>query len=83
MNPRTGVRHDQAKGVELYHLLCYALWDLDDEYGITEVGMYAARYGILHRWSLDEFMGTMANRDVDLAEERSLIRNLLENLPDE
>lgn len=83
MNPRTGIRHDQAKGVELYQLLCYALWDLEDEYGINEVGMYAARYGVLHRWQLTEFMSTMALREVDLTEERSLIRDLLENPPDE
>lgn len=83
MNRRTGVRHDPAKGVELRQLLCYALWDLDDEYGITEVGMYAARYRVLHRWPLDEFMGTMANRYVNLAEDRSLIRDLLENPPED
>jgi hypothetical protein len=50
---------------DVHQLVCYALLDYDDRYGIERVGWYFARAGWLVSWDLDEFLGLLgASRPV-------------------
>lgn len=35
---------------DLRQIVCYGLLDFDDEFGITHVGIFTARYGYLAAW---------------------------------
>jgi hypothetical protein len=61
----------------IYQLAGYALLDFDDEFGIDTVGLYAARYGNLVTWPLDEYLAVLAGRPVSLPEERAAFREML------
>jgi hypothetical protein len=58
-------------------LLAYMLFDTDDEYGIDTIALYSARYGYYVAWPLAELLAQLAGRDVDLAEERLRVWELL------
>lgn len=51
-------------------MLGYALFDFDDQYGITRLGMHSSRYGHMTTWDLEEFMDRIARRPVDVEAER-------------
>lgn len=53
-------------GLTLFQLLGYVLHDHDDAYGITNIGLYQGRYGVLVFWSLDRLLRDLAGHDVDL-----------------
>lgn len=76
-NARTKRCHDDLRNVDVYQMLGYALFDLDDEYGITRLGIYSSRYGHLTRWGIVDFIERIACRSVDIEEERARIRYLL------
>lgn len=73
----TGVRSDTLRGLDLYQLLGYALFDTDDAHTIRSVGIYSARYGRLTTWPLADLMATMAGHPVDLAAARRDVLALL------
>ena len=73
----TGLRREFLKKEYFYQVLAYALFDTMDEYSITELGIYSARYGNLHTWPLSEVLYRSAGRPVDLASERLAIWKLL------
>lgn len=76
-NPRTGVRSDSMRLLDLYQLVAYALFDTTDEFKIQAIGGYSARYGNLITWPLGESLNTMSGTSVDVAEERRTIWRLL------
>lgn len=77
LRSRTAGRYSSLSLLELYQVLGYALFDTDDAFGIDRVGWYAARYGHLAVWDLQEFADRLAGRDVDLAAERAAVHELL------
>jgi len=64
--------------VELWQLLGYALMDFIDDFGVTEVGRFAGRYGYLTQWGLDELLHDLAGHPVSLTDLRAEFRELLE-----
>jgi hypothetical protein len=62
---------------ELWQIVCYALMDFSDTYGITEVGLYAARYGSLAIWSLAELLSELHGSSVDVGAERAMLKEVL------
>lgn len=66
--------------VDLWQLLGYALADVDDVYGIEEVGLYFSRHGVQVAWSLDALMEFMAGVPHDRIEVRHQFRAMLDAL---
>lgn len=76
-NRSSGLRHDDLRNVDVFQMLGYALFDFDDQYGITRLGMYSSRYGHMTTWDLEEFMERIACRPVDVEAERQKVKFLL------
>lgn len=49
----------------------------DDHFAIRDVALYSARYGTLHRWSLQALLDTLAGELVAIAAERAAVWELL------
>jgi hypothetical protein len=62
---------------DMCQLIGYALLDFDDEYQITDVGLFAARYGYLATWELGSLLPELAGHPVSLSFERAEFRGLL------
>ncbi len=62
----------------LWQVLGYVFMDYVDEFGITDVTVFSARYGYLMQWSLDVLLSGLAGRAVTAAELRAEFRTLLE-----
>lgn len=69
--------YDPLPNTVVFQLLGYALFDLDNRYGIERLGIYSSRYGHLTTWQLSDFLERIACRPVDIEEERARIRYLL------
>ena len=55
----------------LRQLLGYVLLDYSDQYGISSIGLYLARQGVLVSWSLEEVIGSLcADNTTSIAELR-------------
>ncbi|WP_280489891.1 hypothetical protein [Nocardia carnea] len=76
-NRKTGQRSDSLSLADIYQVVGYALFDIEDMFGIHTVALYSARYGALHRWPLQQFLDTLAGRPVDIAVERADVWKLL------
>lgn len=48
-----------------------------DEYGISHIAAYSARYGRHTRWAVEDLLATLAGRPINLAEERANVWHLL------
>jgi hypothetical protein len=68
---KDGSRYNGLDKKTLYQLLGYLLFDFSDAYGITEVGLYAARYGHLTMWPVVDLLQELAAERVTLADLRS------------
>jgi hypothetical protein len=62
---------------DMFQLLGYALLDFDDEFGISTVGTFSARYAYLASWDLGGLLGELAGQPVSLAAIRGQFRELL------
>ena len=62
---------------DLFQLLGYALLDYDDEFGVSTVGIFSARYAYLATWDLGSLLGELAGQPVRLAVLRGQFRELL------
>jgi hypothetical protein len=62
-----GTRRAGLDKVDLLQLIGYALLDFDDEYHLTELALFAARYAYLVAWPLGDLLREMAGQDVDLS----------------
>lgn len=67
---RDGSRYNGLDKRTLYQLLGYLLFDFSDAYGITEVGLYAARYGQLTTWPVVDLLHALAVKQVTLVDLR-------------
>lgn len=70
-------RSDGLSLADIYQLLGYALFDRADEFAISRVGIYSARYAHLMTWDLRTFLDTLAGRPVDLMVERRRVWAML------
>jgi hypothetical protein len=62
---------------ELFHLIGCALFDRDDAYQLTDLGIFSARYAYLATWDLQSLLDELAGRAVSLADTRKELRQLL------
>ncbi|MFD3507131.1 hypothetical protein [Nocardia sp. NPDC058666] len=76
-NPRTGTRADSLSANDLYQVIAYALFDHTNTYALTHVGIYSARYAHLSTWPLPDLLTALAGTDIDIADERETVWNLL------
>jgi hypothetical protein len=72
-----GKRYDSLSNIDIYQMVGYALFDLDDAYALHSISMYSARYGVFARWSARDLISTLAGRPVDLADERLALLHVL------
>jgi hypothetical protein len=63
---------------DAWQVLGYALMDYTDEFGITDVAVFAARYGYLATWNLEALLSELAGKPVNVTELRTEFRELLE-----
>ena len=66
------------KVTDLWQMLGYVLMDYVDEYAVTDVALFSARYGYLAQWNLATFLPQLAARPVTTAALRAEFRALLE-----
>jgi hypothetical protein len=62
---------------DLFQVIGYALLDFDDEFGVTEVGLFSARYGYLATWEISSLLDQLAGKPVSLPGTRREFRDLL------
>lgn len=63
---------------DLWQMLGYVLMDYTDEFAITDVALFAARYGYLAQWNLSTLLPQLAGQPVTAAGLRADFRALLE-----
>jgi len=63
---------------DLWQILGYVLMDYVDEFAITDVALFSARYGYLAQWNLGTLLPQLAGRPVTAAVLRAEFRALLE-----
>ena len=63
---------------DLWQVLGYVLMDYVDEFAITDVALFSARYGYLAQWNLGTLLPQLAGRPVTTRALRSEFRELLE-----
>lgn len=74
-----GTRRAALSKLDLFQLIGYALLDFDDDYQITELGTFAARFAYLTTWPLNDLLTAMAGHKVDIAGTRGAFRQLLQS----
>ncbi|MGW4718819.1 hypothetical protein [Nocardia sp. NPDC004260] len=70
-------RADSLSLADIYQVIGYAVFDTTDTFRIHTIALYSARYGVLHRWPLQQLLDTVAGEPVDLAAERAHVFKLL------
>ena len=61
-----GTRTSVLAREDLDQLIGYALMDYSNQYGLHTVAIYAARYGFLAAWPLDELCAKLAGHPIDI-----------------
>jgi hypothetical protein len=62
---------------DVLQLIGYTLLDFDDEYALTELGIFSARYAHLVTWPLSSLLDELAGHQVSLQATRDEFRRLL------
>ena len=75
---KTTIKKPSLGVTDLWQVLGYVLMDYVDEFGITDVALFSARYGYLAQWNLDALLPQLAGRPVTVAPLRAEFRALLE-----
>ena len=75
---KTTIKKPSLAVTDLWQVLGYVFMDYTDEFGITDVALFSARYGYLAQWNLDVLLSGLAGRPVTAAELRAEFRALLE-----
>jgi hypothetical protein len=75
---KTTARKPSLGVTDAWQVIGYALMDYTDEFGITDVAIFHARYGYLAQWNLDALLTELAGRPVTAAGLRAEFRALLE-----
>jgi hypothetical protein len=73
-----GSRRATLDKQDLFQLISYSLLDFDDEFQITKLAMFSARFGYLATWPLCGLLNEMADCNVDLHATRQAFRDLLQ-----
>jgi len=73
-----GTRRAALDKLDLLQLIGYTLLDFNDDYQITELGIFAARFAYLVTWPLTALLNEMAGHDVNLPTTRDAFRQLLQ-----
>lgn len=63
---------------DLWQILGYVLMDYDDEFAVTDLALFSARYGYLAQWNLSTLLPQLAGVPVTAAALRADFRALLE-----
>jgi hypothetical protein len=63
---------------DLWQMLGYVFMDYIDEFAITDVALFSARYGYLAQWNIDVLLPQLAGRPVTATALRAEFRTLLE-----
>ena len=64
----------------LFQIIGCALLDFDGAYGLTDVGVFSARYAHLTTWDISALLNELADRPVSVAGTRLEFRQLLHRL---
>ena len=64
----------------LHQLVCYALLDHEDRFGIRNVGLYMARQGVLITWPLQELLLLLGGKNTDLEKLRAAFEEVAHQL---
>jgi len=81
---RLGLLRDPHPQDLIVHLRAgYVFMDYVDEFAITDIALFSARYGYLAQWNLDVLLEQLAGRPVTVAALRAEFRALLEACRDE
>jgi hypothetical protein len=75
---KTTIKKPSLAVMDLWQVLGYAFMDYIDEFRITDVALFFARYGYLRLWNLDVLLSGLAGRPVTAVELRAEFRALLE-----
>jgi hypothetical protein len=75
---KTTIKKPSLGVTDLRQVLGYAVMDYVDEFGITDVAVFSARYGYLAQWNLDVLLSGLAGRPLTAAELRAEFRALLD-----
>ncbi len=76
---KTSAKKPSLAVTDLFQVIGYALLDFTDRYHVTELGIFAARYGYLTTWGLEDLLGELAGHEVDFGVVRDDFRYLLES----
>jgi len=75
---KTTARKPSLGVLDLFQIIGYALLDYDDQFGISSVGIFSARYAYLATWELGALLDELAGHEMSLAIMRGQFRDLLE-----
>jgi hypothetical protein len=75
---KTTTKKPSLAVTDLWQVVGYVLMDYVDEFGITDVALFSARYGYLAQWNLGTLLPQLAGRPVTVAPLRAEFRALLE-----
>jgi hypothetical protein len=64
---------------DAWQMIGYALMDYTDEFGITTVARFSARYAYLATWNLESLLSQLAGKQLSVADVRAEFRELLES----
>lgn len=75
---KTTAKKPSLAVTDLWQILGYVLMDYADEFAITDVALFSARYGYLAQWNIGVLLPQLAARPVTVTELRAEFRTLLE-----
>jgi hypothetical protein len=75
---KTSIKKPSLAVTDLWQVLGYVFMDYVDEFAITDVALFSARYGYLAQWNLGALLPQLAGRPVTVAALRDEFRALLE-----
>jgi len=75
---KTTIKKPSLGVTDLWQMLGYVCMDYADEFAMTDVALFSARYGYLAQWNLDVLLSHLAGRSVTAAALRAEFRALLE-----
>jgi hypothetical protein len=74
---KTSAKKPSLGVLDLFQVIGYALLDYDDEFSISSVGIFSARYAYLATWELGALLDELAGHETSLAAVRAQFRELL------
>lgn len=74
---KTTTKRPSLLVTDLWQILGYVLMDYTDDYAITDVALFSARYGYLAQWDLSALLAQLAGKPVTTAAVRAEFRALL------